>query len=91
MSNAVQWVRSLIFNIQMYVAMLVIGIIYTPAAIMSADGAVAACHAYCRYIRWSAGWMAGRMSEAQYVRPSTSNASPRWGSPNPNSNRSATA
>ena len=63
MSNAIQWVRSLIFNAQMYVAMLVVGILYLPAAIISAKGAVAGCHAYCRYIRWSAGWMIGLKSE----------------------------
>ncbi|MEO0904733.1 MAG: lysophospholipid acyltransferase family protein, partial [Pseudomonadota bacterium] len=63
MSNAIQWVRSLIFNAQMYVAMLVCGILYLPAAIWSADGAVAGCHAYCRYIRWSAGWIIGLKSE----------------------------
>ncbi|MEJ8562867.1 lysophospholipid acyltransferase family protein [Yoonia sp. GPGPB17] len=63
MSEAIQWVRSLIFNGQMYLAMLVFGILYLPAAIISADGAVAACHAYCRYVRWSAGWMIGLKSE----------------------------
>ncbi|MCK0095031.1 1-acyl-sn-glycerol-3-phosphate acyltransferase [Yoonia sp. F2084L] len=63
MSTSIQWVRSLIFNAQMYVAMLVVGILYTPAAIWSADGAVAGCHAYCRYIRWSAGWIIGLKSE----------------------------
>jgi 1-acyl-sn-glycerol-3-phosphate acyltransferase len=63
MSYAIQWVRSLIFNIQMYVAMLVIGILYTPAAIISRRGAIAGCHAYCNYIRWSAAWMIGLKSE----------------------------
>jgi len=63
MSHAIQWLRSLIFNAQMYLAMLVVGILYTPAAIISADGAVAACHAYCRYIRWSASWMIGLKCE----------------------------
>lgn len=63
MSYAIQWVRSLIFNAQMYVALLVIGILYTPAAIISREGAIAGCHAYCRYIRWSAGWMIGLKSE----------------------------
>jgi 1-acyl-sn-glycerol-3-phosphate acyltransferase len=63
MSNAIQWVRSLIFNAQMYVAMLVVGIIYLPAAIVSANGAVAGCHAYCRWIRWSASWMIGLKCE----------------------------
>ena len=45
MSYAIQWVRSLIFNAQMYVALLVVGILYTPAAIISANGALAGCHA----------------------------------------------
>ncbi len=63
MSNAVQWVRSLIFNAQMYLAMLVIGLIYLPAAIISRQGAIAGCHAYCRYIRWSASWMIGLRCE----------------------------
>ncbi len=57
MSHAMQWARSLIFNAQMYVAMLVFGVLYLPAAIMSADGAVAGCHAYCRWVRWTASWM----------------------------------
>jgi len=63
MSTAIQWVRSLIFNAQMYVAMLVIGIIYLPAAIISPNGAVAGCHAYCRWIRWTASWMIGLKCE----------------------------
>ncbi len=63
MSTAIQWVRSLIFNGQMYVAMLVVGVLYTPAAIISANGAVAGCHAYCRWIRWTASWMIGLKCE----------------------------
>lgn len=69
MSNAVQWTRSLIFNAQMYVAMLVVGILYTPAAIWSREGAIAACHAYCRYIRWSAAWMIGLKCEIRGTPP----------------------
>jgi len=69
MSTALQWVRSLIFNAQMYVALLVVGVIYLPAAIISTDGAVAACHAYCRYIRWSAGWMIGLKTEIRGAPP----------------------
>lgn len=63
MSNAIQWIRSLIFNIQMYVALLVVGILYTPAAIISSNGAVAGCHAYCRWIKWTASWMIGLKCE----------------------------
>lgn len=63
MSYAIQWVRSLIFNAQMYVAMLVVGIIYLIPAIISRRGAIAGCHAYCTYIRWSAAWMIGLKCE----------------------------
>lgn len=63
MSTAIQWIRSLIFNIQMYVAMLVVGILYGPAAIISPKGAIAGAHAYCRYIKWTAGWMIGLKCE----------------------------
>ena len=59
MSNAIQWVRSLIFNAQMYVAMLVCGIIYLIPAIISPKGAIAGCHAYCVWVRWTASWMVG--------------------------------
>ena len=59
MSNAIQWVRSLIFNAQMYVAMLVCGIIYLIPAIISPKGAIAGCHAYCVWVRWTASWMIG--------------------------------
>ncbi|MEJ6404149.1 lysophospholipid acyltransferase family protein [Yoonia sp. 2307UL14-13] len=59
MSYAVQWVRSLIFNASMYVAMLVIGVAYLPAAIASRRGAIAGCHMYCRWVIWSASWMIG--------------------------------
>lgn len=63
MNNAIQWVRSLLFNAQMYLALPIFGIVFLPAAIYSSNGAVAACHAYCRYIRWSAGWMIGLKTE----------------------------
>ncbi len=63
MSYAIQWLRSLIFNGQMYLAMLVIGLIYLPAAIVSRRGAIAGCHAYCRWIRWTASWIMGLKTE----------------------------
>ncbi|WP_439156067.1 lysophospholipid acyltransferase family protein [Yoonia sp.] len=69
MSYAIQWLRSLVFNVQMYVAMLVVGILYAPAAIASRQGAIAGCHAYCRYIRWSASWMIGLKTEIRGTPP----------------------
>ena len=65
MRFALKWVRSLIFNTQMYVIMLPIAIIYLPWAIASRDGAIAACHAYSRWVRWSAGWMIGLKTEVR--------------------------
>jgi len=59
MATAVQWVRSLVFNIAMYVAMLVLAIAYFPFALFSRDWAFRACHAYCRWVLWSASWMVG--------------------------------
>ncbi|KJZ18009.1 lysophospholipid acyltransferase family protein [Loktanella sp. S4079] len=69
MSYAIQWLRSLFFNLQMYVAMLVVGVLYFPAALISRQGAIAACHAYCRYIEWSAKWMIGLRFEIRGTPP----------------------
>jgi 1-acyl-sn-glycerol-3-phosphate acyltransferase len=43
----------------MYVAMLVIGIIFFAWAVFSSKGAFAACKTYCYWVRWTAGWMIG--------------------------------
>ena len=69
MSYAIQWLRSLIFIGQMYVAMLVYGLIYLPAAFLSRDGAVKACHAYARYVLWSGSWMVGLKTEIRGTPP----------------------
>ena len=69
MSYAIQWLRSLIFIGQMYVAMLVYGLLYLPAAFLSRDGAVKACHAYARYVLWSASWMVGLRTEIRGTPP----------------------
>lgn len=65
MRYAVQWVRSVIFIGQMYGAMLVLAIVFLPYAIVRREGALAACHTYCRYVRWSAGVIAGLHSEVR--------------------------
>jgi 1-acyl-sn-glycerol-3-phosphate acyltransferase len=69
MMFAVQWLRSLIFVGQMYVMMLPIAIIYAPWAIISREGAIAACHAYCRWVRWTARWMVGLRTEVRGTPP----------------------
>jgi 1-acyl-sn-glycerol-3-phosphate acyltransferase len=69
MNYAVQWVRSLIFNVSMYAAMPVYATIYLPWAIFSPYGALAACHAYCRYVKWTARWIIGLRCEVRGTPP----------------------
>lgn len=69
MAYAIQWLRSLVFNIMMYVMMLILSIIYFPYALISPTGALRACHAYAAYVRWSAGWMIGLKTEVRGTPP----------------------
>lgn len=69
MRHAIQWLRSLVFVVQMYLAMAVLGIVYLPWALLSRRGARAACKTYCRWVRWSAGWMVGLRSEVRGTPP----------------------
>ncbi len=71
MSYAIQWVRSLIFIVTMYLAMLVVGILWLPWAIFSREGAISACHTYTRWVRWSATWMIGLHTEVRGTPPTT--------------------
>ncbi len=69
MSYALQWTRSLIFTISAYAMMGVLGILYFPWAIFSRRGALAGCHAWCRWMRWSARWMVGLHTEVRGTPP----------------------
>jgi len=63
MRLALQWILSLIFNIQMYLALFVVGIVFLPWAIISRKGARAACIVYCRWVRFSLRWLTGLKTE----------------------------
>lgn len=65
----IQWLRSVLFIIQMYVAMAVIGIVMFPFAIFSPRGAMAACHGFCRWVVWTLGWMVGLKTEIRGTPP----------------------
>lgn len=69
MSYAIQWLRSLIFNFCMYVAMAVIGIGFLPFMIFSRRAAILACHVFCDWVRWSARWMIGLRVEIRGTPP----------------------
>lgn len=65
MAFAMQWVRSLCFIVQMYVAMAVLAIWFTPFALFRQEAVFDAVHTYCRWVRWSARWMIGLRSEVR--------------------------
>ncbi len=69
MRLAVQWVRSLVFVIQMYLAMAIIGIVFFPWALFSAHGARMACKAFCNWVRISAHWLVGLRTEIRGTPP----------------------
>ena len=69
MTRPLQWLRSLAFNAQMYLAMLPIGLAFAPWALVSPRGALAACHAYCRWVRWTARLMIGLRTEVRGTPP----------------------
>lgn len=70
MAYAVQWVRSVIFIAQMYLAMAVFGIGFAPWALFSRRGSYFAMHLYCQWVRWTAGWMIGLKTEVRGTPPS---------------------
>ncbi|NBE07024.1 lysophospholipid acyltransferase family protein [Paragemmobacter ruber] len=65
MIYALRWLMSLLFIIQMYLAMVVLAIVFAPYAIASRKGAWAGIHTYCNWVRLSARWMVGLRSEVR--------------------------
>ncbi|MGC1486203.1 MAG: lysophospholipid acyltransferase family protein [Albidovulum sp.] len=63
MKTAWQYVLSLIFIIQMYLAMPVMALWWTPIALVRRDGVFDAAHAYCNWVRRSASFLVGLKSE----------------------------
>jgi 1-acyl-sn-glycerol-3-phosphate acyltransferase len=58
-----RWVLSLLFILQMYLAMALLGVVYVVPAMLSPQGARAGIRTYCRWVRFSARWMVGLRSE----------------------------
>ena len=59
----VQWMRSFLFMGQMYLVMLIMGLIFFPWALVHREGAYTGVRTYCRWVRWTASWMVGLTSE----------------------------
>lgn len=69
MSYAFQWLRSLLFIIQMYIMLPVIGISFLPWALFSRRGAVLCCKTYSRWVFFSARWIVGLRCEVRGTPP----------------------
>jgi len=69
MTYAIQWVRSLIFIVVMYVMILVWGIVFAIPAVFSRSAAILCCRSYCWFVRWFAGWMIGLKCEVRGTPP----------------------
>ncbi|MFV2053890.1 lysophospholipid acyltransferase family protein [Aliiroseovarius sp. YM-037] len=63
MADAIQWLRSLVFIIQMYVMLGIIGLLGMPFAMINRKYAFVAIRLYCNWVRWTASWMVGLKSE----------------------------
>nr|WP_103332189.1 lysophospholipid acyltransferase family protein [Pseudotabrizicola formosa] len=70
MMLAIRWILSLLFNIQMYLAMAILAVIFAPWALFSRAGAFAACHTYCRWVIFTARIMLGLRVEVRGTPPS---------------------
>lgn len=64
-AGPVQWVLSLVFVVQMYLAMAVLALFYTPPALFNRDWAFRGIHTYCRWVRFSARVLVGLRSEVR--------------------------
>ena len=66
---AIRWVLSLIFIVQMYLAMAVVAIGFAPFALFSRAAAVMACHVYCQWVIFSLRILCGLRCEVRGTPP----------------------
>ena len=59
----IQWLRSIVFTIVIYIWMAILGLLFTPYALVSKKGALRACKLYARSTIWMARWMVGIQGE----------------------------
>ena len=60
-----RYILSVVFIVQMYLAMLVLAIYWTPPTLWQRANAYRAVRCYCRYVRWSAAKIIGLRSEVR--------------------------
>lgn len=62
-AHAWQWLKSLVFIGQMYLAMAVFAVFFTPLAVISREWAFRGVHFYCWWVRQTAALLVGLRSE----------------------------
>ncbi|WP_412176229.1 lysophospholipid acyltransferase family protein [Lentibacter sp. XHP0401] len=67
--SVIRWVISLVFVVQNALAMLVLGIVFFPWALVSPKGARMACKLYCVWVFFTARWMLGLRTEVRGALP----------------------
>jgi 1-acyl-sn-glycerol-3-phosphate acyltransferase len=65
----IRWLLSLIFIVQMYLAMAVIAVVFAPWALFSRGGARAACKTYCRWVIFTLRLLCGTRCEVRGIPP----------------------
>ncbi len=61
--------RGALFLLTIYAGMAVVALLYLPRAVASRRGALAACHAWCRLVRWAARAIVGLDTEVRGAPP----------------------
>ncbi|MBW0159213.1 1-acyl-sn-glycerol-3-phosphate acyltransferase [Sinorhodobacter sp. B57] len=71
MMIVVQYLRSIVFIVQMYIMLAVIAVGLFPVALIGGrDGAIWVCRAYCKWVCHSARWIVGLCTEIRGEVPS---------------------
>ena len=65
----IRWLLSLVFVIQMYLAMAVLALVFAPWALFSRKGAYVAMHSYCAWVVFTARILCGLRSEVRGTPP----------------------
>lgn len=65
MKYALQWLRSLFFVAQMYVAIVLVMLAYTPLALLNRGASLRWMQLYARWVRFSARWIVGLHTEVR--------------------------
>ncbi len=65
MRHALQWLLSLIYVMQMYLAMILLAVIFTPLALFWRGASFFWMQSFCKWARFSAHWIVGLRSEVR--------------------------